>query len=200
MVLGTGCIPLLACDHSGIVPWKRFYFQLIFLYEKKCGCLNILGKVSHPRRVCLPNLLKCSLPLRFLFILAHKYQVKLFPLSWAQCFRRKLMFSLAKEFQNPREEDLDKENDAILQERPPRFSASCSKLKKKSQLRRTMWCQCCRSYPILDNMITASLKVNPCAVNISSYYMNFLILNPSRRDETAFLKHFTRPVIIVEVS
>lgn len=38
-------------------------------------------------------------------------------------------------------------------------------------------------------MITASLKVNLCAVNISSYYVNFLILNPSGKDETAFLKH-----------
>lgn len=40
--------------------------------KKKYGYLNNLGKVSHPLKVCLPNLLKCSLPLTFLFILAHK--------------------------------------------------------------------------------------------------------------------------------
>lgn len=78
-------------------------------------------KVSHPRRVCLPNLLKPSLPLTFLFILAHEYQVKLFPLSWAQCFWRKLVFSLAEEFQNPWEQGLDKENEDISWECPPRF-------------------------------------------------------------------------------
>lgn len=37
VILGTGCIPLFACDHSGIVPWKRFHFQLIFLYERSVG-------------------------------------------------------------------------------------------------------------------------------------------------------------------
>lgn len=48
MVLGTGCISLLACDHGGIVPWKRFYFQLIFLYEKKVWVFEHSRKSEPP--------------------------------------------------------------------------------------------------------------------------------------------------------
>lgn len=66
--------------HSFVCLWSQWNCAMeeisfpadIFVW-KKCGGLNILGKASHPRRVCLPNLLKRSLPLTFLFILAHKY-------------------------------------------------------------------------------------------------------------------------------
>ena len=61
---------------------EKIFFSGGFPMEKKgCGYLNNVGKVSHPREVCLPSRLERSLPLTFVFVLAQKHDIKLFPLS-----------------------------------------------------------------------------------------------------------------------